>query len=285
MKTKINHKVVSSGYRVLHARRLGLYLAFIFGLLLFVALPSSSAETNFSESFSTKEEIASGSLVSIKSGTDNEVVLSAYSNSDGLIGVATKGTESLLAANFDSSKVQVATSGEVTAFVSDINGKIKSGDLIAVSPISGVGAKAQSGNRVVGLAKEDFNNERASKQTIIDKNGKSSEVLVSKMVVLVSVGSYIDNLSNKTSTVSLWATKLFGKPVSIARLALCGFIAVIALISLGVIIYSSIHSSIAAIGRNPLARPVIFESLAQAMSMVALVSVIAVASIYFVVRI
>ena len=245
--------------------------------------PAKAVMENLSQSFTTQEELAPGSLVSINSEDDNQVVLANTDNDDYLVGVVVALDSSLLAVNSQDGDVQVAISGQAMALVSDIAGDIVTGDLIAQSEIDGVGAKAKEGDRILGIAQSGFSSTstNATQQTVVDEKGQSKDVNVGMIPVLI-VASSVTTEENESSTIEKWAAKIVGKPVSATRLAICLVIAVIGITSSIVLVYSSVRNAIVAAGRNPLAKPMIFESLAQIMSMTALISVIAVAAMYLV---
>jgi len=134
---------------------------------------------NLSKSFDAELSVVSGSLVSLKQGNEGQVVLANSTIDDHIIGVAVEPDDSLLAMNPSTSKVQVAISGQAWALVSNIAGDIKAGDLIAQSPISGVGAKAKPGDKTVGIAIEDFDSSKSTnRQTITNKHGQSREITI-----------------------------------------------------------------------------------------------------------
>lgn len=259
-------------------------------LLLFCLLISEStvfaATADLSKSYSSSSVIPGGSLVSLKFNTKNEVVLANSNSSDKLVGVAVDSDQSLLAVNKNSGNVMVSISGQTNAIVSTLNGDIKTGDLISESIISGVGTKAQAGDKVVGVAQQDFTfaGENQTKQIkSIQLGGKESQVAVGSIPILIALSTTNDK-KEQTSLEKL-AAGIAGKPVSMTRIILGGLITLIVMISLCVMIFSSIKSSITAVSRNPLAKISIFESLAQVMVMVVLVCLVGLATVYLVIRI
>jgi F0F1-type ATP synthase membrane subunit c/vacuolar-type H+-ATPase subunit K len=73
--------------------------------------------------------------------------------------------------------------------------------------------------------------------------------------------------------------------VSLIRVAICLIIGLAAIISLVVVVNSTIRNGIAAVARNPLAKPAIFDSMAQVMVMVAFIAVVSIVLMYAVLRI
>jgi hypothetical protein len=261
---------------------MALYVFVVFTLVILLH-PAKAVMENLSQSFTSQQELAPGSLVSVDSNNEKEVVLANKQNDKYLIGVVVELDSSLLAVNSNEGNIQVAISGQAMTLVSNIAGDIVAGDLIAQSEIDGVGTKAREGDRILGIAQGAFNDAStgATLQTVVDERGQSKDVSIGIVSVLI-VASSITAEDNNSSVIEKWATKIVGKPVSITRLAICIIIAVIGITSSIVLIYSSTRNAIAAAGRNPLAKPVILESLAQIMSMTALIAVIAVAAMYLV---
>jgi hypothetical protein len=265
-----------------------LYLSLICGLVFVLGLVLSplikAATSDISKSYNSLEAIPGGSLVSLKFNSKNEVVLANTNSSNKLIGVAVESDKSLIAVNKNSGNTMVSISGQANTFVSTINGDIIAGDLIAESLISGVGAKAVSGDKVVGVAQKDFKFEDQQKTSIknIQLGDKELTVAVGSIPILIALST--TNTQKKLSPIEEFAINIAGKPVSILRLVLSAVIGLMVVVALGVMVFSSIKSSITAVSRNPLAKISIFESLAQVMVMVVLVCIVGLVSIYLVIR-
>ena len=129
---------ITRGLRVLFA---GLFTA----LFLFSLSPVGAASANISKSYKSSDQIPNGSLVSLNNQKTDYVIQSNTKNGSKLLGVAVAADESLLAVNPTDGSVQVATSGTAVALVSDLNGSIKVGDQIGVSPFDGIGMKISGG--------------------------------------------------------------------------------------------------------------------------------------------
>ena len=246
----------------------------------------SAASANLSHSYSAVGNITNGSLVSLDAQKSKSVEMANTSNSTRLIGVAVAATDSLLAVDPTTGLVQVATSGNVNALVSNINGDIVVGDQIAVSPFTGVGMKAETGSRVIGLAQTAFSSKStgASSQQVTDKNGQKNTIKVGFVSLTIAVGS--DNIAGGGPIGDLqhFAKSLTGHSVSAPRVIISLIIAFIALMTLSVLIYSSIYGSIVAIGRNPLAKYAVFRSLGAILGMAALTAGTAIITIFLLLR-
>jgi F0F1-type ATP synthase membrane subunit c/vacuolar-type H+-ATPase subunit K len=259
--------------------------------MLFVAFAqkTSAATSDLSRSFGSSEKIEPGSLVSLVQNKDGYVEPTNTGNSEQLVGVAVVTDNSLLAVNVGNNKAQVAISGQATTIVSNLNGDISPGDLIGATAFSGVGAKALPGDRVVGVAQASFGGDDAGTKsiTVTDTKGKSKEIKLGSIQVVISVGTKAGDSSpyGVGNGLQGFATNIAGKPVSLVRIALCLIIGLVAIISLVVVVYSTIRNGISAVARNPLAKPAIFDTMAQVMVMIAFIAVVSIVMMYAVLRI
>jgi len=269
------------------AEQLFTSLLFVLIIICLFAVRAYAANADISRSYQGDTNIVPGSLVSLDEKRDGYVVLANSKSPRQLIGVAVKVENSLIALNVPSGNVQVSVNGLANTLVSTMAGSIEVGDLVAESSISGVGAKAKPGDKAIGIAQKQFSSDStdSKQQTITDAKGKTAKVNIGYIPVLVSF-SNVPGVSGYSQTaIEKWATGVAGRSVSLTRIIFCGIIAIIALSALVIMVYSSIRNSIIAVSRNPLAKPVIFEALAQVMSMVILVSIISILTMYLVIRV
>jgi hypothetical protein len=245
-----------------------------------------ASNADISRSYRGEKNIVPGSLVSLDQNKDGYVVLANSNSSNRLVGVAVKVDSTSIALDANAGNVQVAISGNANAIVSTINGDIGVGDAIAESAISGVGAKALPGDSTVGIAQKQFNSnsENTKKQTIYDNKGKAREIVVGHTQIMVAYNTVPDSEGDKTTPIVKWASAFVGHDVSMARIVVCGVIAIVSLFSLLIMIYSAVHNTIMAVSRNPLAKSKIFEALAQVMIMVVIVCIISLTTMYLVIR-
>jgi hypothetical protein len=139
-------------------KRLRVHQTLWLSLILTIIMPLAvAAATTISQGYSTNDSLSIGSLVSLDKGASDQVVASTSGNVDSLLGVVINSDSSLLSlSNGSGSQVQVATSGIVSVLVSDINGVVVSGDEITASPVKGVGMKATSNAKVVGVTQSNM---------------------------------------------------------------------------------------------------------------------------------
>jgi len=138
------------------------YITFSAALILVVYIvlvsPGVSAEgtATIAQGFKTdlsSAEAVSGAMVSTKSNSNDMIELASTKNSSRLVGVVD--TKPLLTISSGENQIQVVLSGATQVLVSDINGKVKAGDRITASPLSGVGMRASTDGQVVGNAQMD----------------------------------------------------------------------------------------------------------------------------------
>lgn len=256
-------------------------------LLLYSAPAILAASASISHAYDAGKGIVAGGLVSLDPAKSNRVLLSNIDNGDRLVGVAVGNTDSLVAIDSADTTLQVAITGTVPALVSTLNGPIRVGDQIGVSPFSGLGMKAAIGTRVIGLALEnlDAGSSGLVSRTVNDKDGKSQTIQVKLMQVTIAIGPAPQPSSDKKANfLSKLAKSLTGKDVSTPRIIISTIIAVIAVIALVALLYSTLYATIIAIGRNPLAKSAIFRALAIVIAMALFTGFIAVLSIYLLLR-
>lgn len=273
--------------------RIGIVL-FVVILALFVActympIASAAVTAELTQSYTAAEDpdAVAGALVSLDSTDGKTVELAESKNSDRLIGVLVEPESSSIAVNADKKSAQVATSGRVVALVSTMNGDIKSGDVLVLSAVRGVAAKTIPGGKIIGVAQDDFtaDSESATVRNIKDNNGKANNIAFATIPIVISIGSEIAELDNVGGDALGWLGVIAGKRVPNVRIALAGIVAIITLVTVSVMIYSSVRNTIYGVSRNPLAKQSIFEALGQVMIIVMVVAALGVIIIYTIIRI
>lgn len=243
-----------------------IYLVLGAAIFLFILGISSQVQgaSSIAQGFQTDGNVVSGALVSLKSGTANTVELSSSKNVDHMLGIA--GEDSLIELSNSSSKVPVVTSGETTALVSDINGGVKTGDKITASPISGVGMKATTSVMVIGTAQADLSSVQTETRTVTDKEGHKQNVHIGNIPIQVDKVFYQSSQvldSYVPRVIQDFANSVAGRSVSPVRVIIAGLLVLFVFITVVVLLYSSIRSSILSIGRNPLSENAVQKSLLQ----------------------
>ena len=256
-------------------RSLSLSRAAIVGLM--VACFSTSASASLiSQGYAVKSPIPTGALVSISTSDAGTAVITDLKNQDKLFGVAVVSSSSLLSISGGSGEIQVASSGLAPVLVSTEGGAIKRGDHLGVSSIAGVARKATSGSRTIGVAADDFDGTSSGvSKRKLDTNEGSKEVSLGQIPADIGIGNYQPNGLDTGSVVPTWLQTLSntvaGKVVSPIRAVVATTILIAAIISVSVLLYGAVRTSIISIGRNPLAKNSVFKGLAQVIIIVVVI--------------
>ncbi len=276
MKANEGRTIPTLAYGVFYAVALSMLAATLLAL-------SAFASTTLSQSYTTKDKLSIGSIVSLKDNSEDEVEAAKASNVDNTFGVViNEGTSLLNLSNGKSDSVQIATSGTVPVLVSDINGTIRRGDHITASPIAGVGMRASTNVRIVGIAQTDMKaTKKASYKT---KSGETKTTMLDEVSVLVNVAYYFKE-PDKTivpAGIQNVANALAGREVSSLPIVLSSGIFLIMIILVSSIAYSMIRSSIISVGRNPMSQSAIYRDLIQMSAIVLAILGVGLAAIYLI---
>jgi len=160
------------------------------------------------------------------------------------------------------------------------------GDMIAVSPFSGVGMKAQSEERVVGLAQSALNSSTpgSSEQTIKNRAGQNTDVRVGYVELSIVIGANTAGSASQLNSLQKVVNQITGHVVSTLRIVISLGIIVVTMLAFISLVYSAIYGSIISIGRNPLAKHAVFRSLRGVALMVLIIGVVASTTIYLLLR-
>ncbi len=230
-----------------------------------IATPLYAAESSFSQGFTSANDLQMGTVVSL--GENGRSVDKSSIDADSkMVGVVTQDAV-LEVSDGNGREIQVATGGRTLALVSDINGGIKAGDKVTISPINGVGMRTSASGYIFGTAQADFDAaESVTSQTIQSKNGENQSVKVGLLPVQVGVVQYdfeSDNSSIVPEFLLEFANAIAGKEVSVLRISIALIVLIVGTLSIGLILVSAVRSSIVSIGRNPLAAKAVHKGLFQ----------------------
>ena len=256
-------------------------------LVVFSLAAASASSANISHSYKAVKSVRDGSIVSLDPERSEYVKPANVDNGSRLFGIAVASNNSLLAVNPGPNTVQVATSGTANGLVSTLNGDIKVGDQIGVSPFDGVGMKAAAGSQVIGLAQTGFNGSSAGSTTeqVTDKNHNTRDIRVGYARISIAVGANATAgaVSNLTSLQKL-VQSVTGHTVSNTRAIISLAVVIISLLALITLVYASIYGSIISVGRNPLAKYTVFRTLSSVLGMAALITLVAAVAVYLLLR-
>lgn len=269
------------------SRSLGerLQASVLLGVMVLISLASPASAAAISQGYHTASTLAPDTLVS-QDNTTNEVVPADPANAVQLLGVVVAPTSSAVAVSTTSDDVQVVTSGTATVFVTDLNGPVKAGDMITVSPIQGVGMKAMAAGKIIGVAQAAAATAGAQSVSVPTTGGKPKIAHVSTVPITVQV-SYFTPVATpaKGSTpqfLQVFANQVAGRPVAILRVTVSTVILIAALIVVSVMLFSAVRGTMTALGRNPLARQSIYRGLWQVLTTIIIILTIGLIGAYVV---
>lgn len=260
-----------------------IWLAGILTLSL-IFTPMASAITSISQGYATTEKLSLGSIVSTKSNSSDHVIATSTDTANNMLGVIISDGNSILSyVNGQTSQVQVATSGIISVLVSDVNGEIALGDPITASPIKGVGMKATSNSKVIGIAQGEPLNS-STRQDYTDDYGVKKQITLGQVDVLINVAYYYKQ-SEKTivpAAIQNVANALAGKQVSTMPILISAGIFLVMMIVVTSIIYSLIKNSIISVGRNPMAQSAVWRDVIQLSLLILAILTVGFISIYLI---
>lgn len=253
-------------------------------VLLFAGHSSAVALTN--GYFTNDTGIKTGMTIGLSddSTADKSLVERArISQPDKIIGVAVRLQDALLTVASTDSQVYVATSGEVEAYVIDLNGSIKKGDSLAISPVRGLLMKAnEATSGVTGVALEDFDATKGETiQVNEDKNGQQSAQLGKIKINIdprvargapVQGSSYFERLGRSFTN----------KDVTEIQILSAFVIFLVLLVVEGGLMYGAIASTITSLGRNPYSKRLIYIAFLRSIGLACLVLLLGLGAMYLV---
>ncbi len=247
---------------------------------------AGAATASVSRSYSSASPIEPGNIVSLTTLQSKTVTLANTSNSDNIIGVVVALDDAIIEVDPSETKVQITSSGLANVLVSDVNGDIKIGDKVAVSPFDGLGMKSGTGERIIGLAQSGFDSgsETLTTVDVKDKSGNSKKLRVGRVQINVVIGNDDAAGDEKLTGLQNFVKSLTGHTVSTFRLLTSLVIGILSLLALLVLVYSAVFGSIISIGRNPLAEGSVFRALRSVLFLAVLVVAVALVFIYLLLR-
>ena len=260
-----------------------LYTLIALVALSFVATQSTSALTALSQGYASTEPVSLGALVSLKKNSNDTVEPSTTATSNSIIGVVVNEDSSLLSVSDGSTQAQVATSGVANLIVSDINGDIELGDQITASPIKGVGMKATSNAKVIGISQSSPAYD-SKPHEYTNESGNKESLRLGQVPIVISVSYYTKSPEKTVIPPALQniANAVAGRKVSTLPILVSAAIFVIMLVAVVSIIYSMIRSSIISIGRNPMAQSAVYRDVIQLSALVIIIMSVSLIAIYII---
>lgn len=243
-------------------------LFIISGLLLGLqAVPLAGAvDAVVSQSYQADQTVGAGAVVSHDTTDSTKIVKADNTDHKDVVGVVIEPTDSFVSYNNAASSLSVATSGVVVTNVSTVGGNIAAGDLLASSPVSGFAMKATSAGRVLGRALTEFTDKTSGAQIrdIQDAQGKTTQVAIGQIQVTLGVTDWSGEPGRTNvivDSLQVAASQLTGRQVASSNAMMAALVLGLAILVAGVVLFSSVSSSMHSLGRNPLSHGVIRRSL------------------------
>ncbi len=253
-------------------RLLPLKLLAAAALLVLAGAASVVRADTITRSFSPKGNIQPGQVVALVINDKNSVELAPANDPTRIYGVAVDPAAPPITASQSGLKVFVVTAGVYPVLVSSQNGPIKAGDYLSMSSTDGTAARLKGQTFVLGRATENFDGTSGS-------TGKISVAIAPGKNPLLSEDTAVPTILRRLGE------SIAGKPVSSARIyAALGIFLITASVAFS-LLWVGIRSGMVAIGRNPLSRHSIMQSLAQVIIASAIIFVGGLFGIYLFLRI
>ncbi len=272
-------------YRI---KRTTLLLGLIVASLLCLTTLVGAATNSISKGYKTTDSaLVTGMAAALSANsteTERLVEPATATNSERFVGIVTTVSDNLVAFSGNPTDVLVATEGEVSVYVSNLNGDIKKGEFVSISPLRGILMRSDDNreNRVVAVALQDFS-EIETEDRQIETTSGNQNYKVGKLTVEVSQSIMATaTAETEKSALVLAGESLTGRTVNQIQVIAALIIFAVILIIEGSIIYGAIHSTMMALGRNPLAKKAVFKQLLQVSWIALVVLVIGFGTIYLV---
>jgi hypothetical protein len=271
-------------------------MALVLGLL-FLAVTGNAAASGLSgqvaQSYNAGSGVQSGMIVELQSPKSQTVVPLASNDIVDTLGVVVPANNAdivLAPTGTTQQQVLVATSGQATVLVSNQNGPIVSGNYIAISSLNGIGMAANTNQpNIVGRATSSFSGSSSTLGSVQLKNNQNHTTAVSLGSVAVNLSIGPNPMYSKSTTLvpgfaNRLANSINGKPVSAQRIYLAGLLLIITAFISGSIMYGSTRGSVIALGRNPLSKQPIMQSLGLSLVMVLVIFAVGVFAVYLLLK-
>jgi hypothetical protein len=239
---------------------------YIFCAIFLVCAVFSTVAFGISRGYQTQDSsLKPGMVVSLSPENREELPVVERATEEDLqsiIGVATTVEDSSITVASSGETVFVESEGEVSAYVSDLNGQVKQGDQLTLSPLNGILAIADNNSKIIiGTVLDDFPVDGMQTRTINTAEGTTQTNVA---LIRINLNTKLVSAQSSSSLEKL-GRSIAGKDISEIRVVVALVVFLLVLFAEGGILYGSTSSAITSLGRNPLAGQIIRRQLIQVM--------------------
>lgn len=228
-----------------------------------IAVANATHVAAIARGYTTSDDgLAAGMVAALSESGDSEVERADQNSTDRIVGVVTTSDSSSVTLSSANAKLLVESEGEVSAYVSNINGEVQKGDLVSLSSFKGIlmKAKGSSTGGVVGVAAEGGSE---TTNYSYSENGTVKTTKITKVKINLNKQGATTSTHTEPSPLSKVGQSITGKQVSDIRVLAALIMFVLVMVAEGGIIYGAITSAITALGRNPMARKTIRREMSR----------------------
>lgn len=267
-------------------------VTFLMCLIAPAAASRAASAQAVSQAYQTSGPVQKGMIVMIDPGDSAKVKPLTVQRESSMLGVVVAANDTVLSLGSDQnvSQVYVAAKGKYEVLVSNENGDIRPGDLVSVSSLDGIGMRADDERMViVGRALKAFDGDtQGTSKAELTTAGKKRQVSIAPIELDISV-SHNPLASAKGTSVPSFLQKtadtIAGRPVSALRVYTSAVVLAAVLIITSSLLFSGVRTSLASLGRNPLARTAILRGLLQVIIISLIIFSFGLFAIYLLLRI
>jgi hypothetical protein len=253
---------------------------------------AADISSSVTQSFNAGDKVQTGMAIRLQDGSKDTVVPLEKNRIKDFIGVVVPPNSApvvLSPSTVTQPQVLAARRGINQMLVSNQNGIIKSGDLLTISGVAGIGMKNSGSDAIIGKATEPFNGQSGVIGTVklSDNKGQSQTVALGRISVDLNDPSqpiYTQKTPYVPDFLAKAANSLANKQVSVGRIYIALGILILTAFITGNMLAGGVRGGMIAIGRNPLTKKTIARSMLQASTIGMTIFVIGLFAVYLLLK-
>jgi len=262
--------------------RIFIFWPLISAVAMLGAFVLPAAADNLAQGFAAKGTLSPGMVVALAKNTQDTVEAAPASDTSRIYGVIIDPSDAPLILNRQSGdQVFVATTGSYPVLVSTERGPIKAGDYLSISGTDGIAAEATyQQSAVLGQAAANFDGKKGAITSV-------GSAAIGK--ITVNVDPHKNPLVKNDISIPPFLRKVgeavAGKPVSAIHIYLALAFLVAAVMISTALLTAGVRGAMIALGRNPLNKGSIMNSMFKVVTAAVMVFVIGLFGVYLLLRI